>query len=181
MHFCPRPTGCLSWSVKSNLSSRNLIESCVIPVLMYSAESWCLNKTLLSKLESFQTQLGKRVLKLTKFTANNIPLMALHWPSMRCCCLCAKLSFLYRICCKGEDSLRDQVFTSLAASDVESICLIKQWHFLEHPYGSNFTDEILNNSEVSLRSLKERVLKVDHLHLIFQAKVHPSQRHVLEV
>ena len=72
------------------------------------------------------------------------------------------------------------MFTSLAASDVESICLIKQCHFLEHPYGSNFTDEILNNSEVSLRSLKERILKVDHLHLISQTKVHPSQRHVLE-
>ena len=139
------------------------------------------NETLLSKLESFQAQLGTRVLKLTKFTANNIPFMALHWPSMKCHCLCAKLSFLYRICCEGEGSLRDQVFTSLAASDVESICLIKQYRFLEHPYGSNFTDEILNNSGVSLRSLKERVVKVDYLHLISQAKVHPSQRHVLEV
>ena len=53
--------------------------------------------------------------------------------------------------------------------------------FLEHRYGSNFTDKILNNSGVSLRSLKERVLKANHLHLISQAKVHTSQRHVLEV
>ena len=90
----------------NQLSSRSLIESCVIPVLMYGTESWYLNETLLSKLESFQAQLGKRVLKITKF--NN---MALHWPSMRCRCLCAKLSFLYRICCGGEGSLWDQVFT----------------------------------------------------------------------
>ena len=115
------------------LSSRSLIESCVIPVLVYGTESWCLNETLLSKLESFQAQLGKRVLKLTKFTANNIPHMAPHWPSMRCCCLFAKLSFLYRICCEGEGSLRDQVFTSLAALDVESICLIKQCLFFGTP------------------------------------------------
>ena len=48
------------------LSSRSLIESCVIPVLMYGAESWCLNKTLLSKLKSFQAQLGKRVFETNK-------------------------------------------------------------------------------------------------------------------
>ena len=44
------------------LSSRSLIECCIIPVLMYGSESWVLNSTLLSKLESFQAELGKRIL-----------------------------------------------------------------------------------------------------------------------
>ena len=41
------------------LSSRSLVETCVMPVLMYGSESWCLNASLLSKLESFQAEVGK--------------------------------------------------------------------------------------------------------------------------
>ena len=64
------------------LSSRSLIESCVIPVLMYGSESWTLSKTLLNKLESFQAEVGKRILQLPKSTSNTIPLLALNWPTM---------------------------------------------------------------------------------------------------
>ena len=35
------------------LSSRSVIECCIVPVLMYGSESWVLNSILLSKLESF--------------------------------------------------------------------------------------------------------------------------------
>ena len=119
---------------------------------MYGAEFWSLNSTLLSKLESFQAQLGKRILKLPKYTANNIPLLALQWPSMRCSCFCAKRTFLHRVWSDGD--LQNQLFTCLAASDVESINLVKQCHFLEWPYGTNFTDNILNDNDLSMRSLK---------------------------
>ena len=79
------------------LSSRSLVESCVLPILMYGAEAWCINASLLSKLESFQSEIGKKILRLSKFAANHIPLLALNWPTMRCRCLCAKLSFLHKI------------------------------------------------------------------------------------
>ena len=52
--------------------NRSLVECCILPVLMYGSESWMLNSTLLSTLESFQAELGKRILKLPKFTSNNI-------------------------------------------------------------------------------------------------------------
>ena len=42
------------------LSSWSLAESCVMPVLMYGAEAWCINASLLSKLESFQSEVGKK-------------------------------------------------------------------------------------------------------------------------
>ena len=71
------------------LSSRSLIECCIIPVLMYGSESWVLNSTLLSKLESFQAELGKRILKLPKHTSNTIPLLVLNWPSMCARILCS--------------------------------------------------------------------------------------------
>ena len=42
------------------LSSRSIIECCVLPTLLYGAESWILNTTLLIKLESFQAEIGKK-------------------------------------------------------------------------------------------------------------------------
>ena len=40
-----------------------------IPTLLYGAESWILNTTLLMELESFQGEVGKRILQLPKFAA----------------------------------------------------------------------------------------------------------------
>ena len=52
------------------LSSRSLVESCVFPVLMYGAEAWSITASLLLKLESFQSEIGKKILRLPRFTAN---------------------------------------------------------------------------------------------------------------
>ena len=46
------------------LSSCSIFECCVVPYLLYWSEVWLLNNTLLSKLESFQADLGKRMLRL---------------------------------------------------------------------------------------------------------------------
>ena len=56
------------------LSSRStcIVECCILPILMYSFESWVLNSTLLSSLESFQSELGKHISKLPKYTLNSI-------------------------------------------------------------------------------------------------------------
>ena len=75
----------------NQLSSWSLFESCVMPVLMFDAEAWCCNASLLSKVESLQSEIDKKILRLPKFTANQVPLSALNWPTMRCHCLCAKL------------------------------------------------------------------------------------------
>ena len=58
-------------SLLNPLSSWSLVESCVMPVLMYGAEACCINASLLLKLESFQTEVGK-ILRLPKFTANQV-------------------------------------------------------------------------------------------------------------
>ena len=51
--------------------------------------------------------------------------------------------------------------TNLAASDVESTNLAKQCRFLECAYGTNFMDNILNDSDIPMRSLKQEIIKVD--------------------
>ena len=163
------------------LSSRSLVESCVLPVLMYGAEAWCINASLLLKLESFQSEIGKKILRLPKFSANQVPLLALNWPTMRCRCLCAKLSFLYKIHSSEQSTLSTEVFNSLTFPSIESTLLINQCRLLEQPYSQKFTDEVLTNPDVVMRSLKEQIIKADRSLLLSEAKIHPSQSIVAEV
>ena len=53
----------------SPLSSSHIIDKCVMAILLYGAENWLLVATL----ESFQAELGKRILTLSKFAANEAP------------------------------------------------------------------------------------------------------------
>lgn len=117
-----------------------------MPILMYGSESWILNSTLLidNKLESFQAELGKRILRLHSSSSNRGCRIALHWPSMRARVLCSKFSFLLKVT-QGDNSLSCRVFRSLAASEVESIQLVRQCRFLESQYGSNLTSDILTD------------------------------------
>ena len=109
-----------------------------------------LNLTILSKLESFQSELGKRILQLSKHTSNNVPVLALKWPSMCARILCNKLSFLYCVKNGESSSLSTQVFRTLAATDVHSISVIKQCKFLDEVLGTNFTEELMSNPHLSL-------------------------------
>jgi len=59
-----------------------------------------------------------------KFMANWVPLLAL-WPTMRCRCLCAKLSFLHKIHSCESSTLNTEVFNTLTFPNVESTLLIK--------------------------------------------------------
>ena len=144
------------------LSSRSIVEICVLPVLLYRSESWILNLTLLSKLESFQS---KRILQLSKHTSNNVPVLALKWPSMCGRILCNKLSFLY--CVQN--------------GDVHSISVNKQCKFLDEVLGTNFTEELLSNPHLSLKDLKRRIISADYLKNLKAAEDHPSQKYVAQI
>ena len=93
---------------------------------------WCRNMDfdLLQKLESYQAELAKRILRLPTFTPNNTALMALQWPSMRARILIIKLCFLLKVV-NSDLSLSARVFRSLAASDVESLVITRQCRLLE--------------------------------------------------
>ena len=157
------------------------MESCILLVLMYGSESWVLNTTLLLTLESFQAEVGKRILRLPKFTSNNIPLLVLNWPSMCARILCSKLSFLYKVCHDQRASLSSQVFYSFAATDVMSMSLVKQCQFLESKLGTEFTGKVLCQPHLSLRDLKKRILHVDKMRTLAASENHPSLQFVLNV
>ena len=106
------------------------MERCVLPTLIYGAESWTLSATLQQKLESFQAEIAKRILRLPKHTSNNVARMALEWPSIRAGVLIIKLCFLLRVIV-NEDTLSASTFhpmwnrCSLYVSAVSSNSLSK--------------------------------------------------------
>ena len=122
-----------------------------------------------------------KILRLPKFNTNQVPLLALNWATMRCHCLCAKLSFLHKILSSEQSTLSTEVFNALTFSSVESTLLINQCRLLEQPYPQKFTDEVLTNPDVVMRSLKEQIIKADCSLLLSEAKTHPSQSIVAEV
>ena len=134
------------------LSFKSIIEYCVLPCLLYGAESWLLNPALMQKLASFQVELAKRILRLPRCTSNNTALIALQWPSR---VLIIKFSFLWKII-NSDRSLSARVFRSLTYFNVGSFLLTRQCRFLESSFQSDFTSEVLALSEnVSHSSLKK--------------------------
>ena len=112
------------------LSSCSIFDCCVVLSLLYGSDVWLLNNTLQSKLVSFQVDLGKRMLRLPKSTANSITLLAMGLPSVRTRILISKLKFLYKIV-HGEENLASQAFRSISVNDIESMSIIRQCRFLE--------------------------------------------------
>ena len=152
-----------------------------MPILMYGSESWILNSTLLSKLESFQAELGKRILRLHHSSSNHGCRIVLHWPSMCARVLCSKLAFLLKLL-QGVDSLSSQVFQSLAASDVESIQLVRQCRFLESCHGSNLTTNILlDPTSFSTQTIKKHITHQDYLRLSKEASLLPHLKYIMDV
>ena len=162
----------------NSLSSMKIVEHCILPCLLYGAESWILDNGLLAKLESFQ---AKRILCLHKYTANNIARMALQWPSMRARILIIKLKFLHKIIV-GDISLSTRTFRSLAVTDVESLLLVRQCSILESTLDSSFTTSILTSPKsVSLSSIKKDILKLNISLLLSDAASHRSQTLVQQI
>ena len=160
------------------LSCRSIVESYILPVLLYGSENWGLNCSLLQALESFQAELGRCVLKLPKFSSNTVPLLVLNWPTMCGRVLCNKLSFLIRVCRAKSTSLSTQVFRSVAVSDVTSRSIVKQCHFLDSILDIQFINEVLNNPVLFLRDLKKRIIEADRLKIMEKSENPPSLFHI---
>ena len=65
------------------LSSSNIFETCVLPVLLYGFETWLLDFHVFKLLRSFNARyVGRRILKLSKYHANDVIRIGLHWPTV---------------------------------------------------------------------------------------------------
>ena len=84
--------------------------------------------------------------------------------------ICSKLSVLHRVCHHQNTFLSSQVFNSIVASD--------QCKFLETKIGAELTNKVL---ELSLRDLKECILKADRMKTLELSENHPSLHVALSI
>ena len=91
------------------------------------------------------------------------------------------LSFLHSVYNGDSNSLSTQAFSSLAASDVMSMSIVKQCQFLDQVLGTEFTSEMLCNPRLSTVDLKKRSIEADHQNIIDTTENHPSQRFIARI
>ena len=127
----------------SPLSCRSLIETCVMPVLLYGCECWSLCDSSLKALNSFLGELCKRV---PKWYSNTASMIFMDCQSAEARCLTRKLCFLHRIT-NSSDTLSSQTLVALS-DDIESVCLIQECLELEEHLKMNLTRSLLiSNSD----------------------------------
>ena len=79
------------------LCGRSIYESCILPIFLYSCNTWLLDTTSIKALKDFPCEKGKRILCLPKFHSKNVGRITLHWPSMTARILIRKLTFLAKL------------------------------------------------------------------------------------
>ena len=62
------------------LSGRAIFQMCVVPTLLHGCKNWILTEEVLLTLESFQEEVGRRILKLSRFHFALAVRVLLQWP-----------------------------------------------------------------------------------------------------
>ena len=141
--------------------------------ILYGCENWILTDSQLDCLEAFQGEIGRRILKLTKFHCTLSTRIALEWPSVSARILTKKLSLLLKVCSGGE-SMGCRFYTSLAASDQQSLRLIQEYQSLENKLDCHdVTDGVLEKSE-DQHAIKKLIMEADWKASLKEAAKHQS-------
>ena len=146
------------------LSSRSVLETCVMPVLLYGCENWIMTEALWEKLEAFQGELVKRILKWPKHHSNTAAATALEVPTMRCRVLIRKLSFLQHVVKSNSTCLSGTALLALS-DDTASLCLVRECKELEEVFGTHFTHDIIRADAPPLREVKDAIQGLDRTRL----------------
>ena len=140
-------------------SSKSVIETCIMPVLLYGCENWILKERPISQLNSFLGELAKRCLRWPKHHSNTAAQVALDVESIRSRLLFTKLGFLRRSMLNDAGVGAEM---RVMSDDVESLCQVKECRELEEGFGTSFTDELLSGAEsVDLRDVRKEIRKID--------------------
>ena len=113
-----------------------------MPILLYDCENWIVSEKLLRQLESFQGEMGKRILGLPRCTSNTAVGIVLGWPSVHARILVKKLCFLKRLMSGDGSKLGSRIMLRSLADD--TVSLVHECRELEEAFGTSFTDRILD-------------------------------------
>ena len=159
------------------LTAREIVETCVVPTFLYGAENWILDEPCLNLLENFQAEIGRRILRLSRFHSRLSVLIGLSWPSVTSRILTKKLTFLSRLLSADEDTIATTTFSTLASQYIYNLSLIKQCIFLDSKLHTSCIAEILSdieNAHTRISEVKKTIASSDHNRTLQEACKHQS-------
>ena len=121
-----------------------------MPVLLYGSKNWILTDSLMEKLEGFQAELVKRILKWPGHFSNTAAITALELPTMGRKELERKLCFLQRVMGKQVGGLSARVREAFC-DEISSLCLVRECEELEEALMTTHTGSILRGEAVETR------------------------------
>ena len=153
----------------SPVSASAIVQTCVLPILLYGVENWVMSSESTKKLERFQGEVAKRILQMPKWYSNKAACIVLGWNSIHSMCTIRKLKFLHRVM-SNEESICYRAFSAMV-DDVEALSLVRECRELEERYSSNFTTQILEAAEhldgvCVLREAEKYIIKKDQASLL---------------
>ena len=140
-----------------------------------------LTASLLTKLEHFQGEIGRRILRFTPSHSTLACRIALHWPSMAARILVSKLCYILRLRSLADTgNVAASLFQSSTTSDMS---LVRECHFLEDSLGfEGFTTAVLSGDyDGQKKVLKNSILDQDWKTSIGKAKCSPSSRFIGDI
>ena len=107
----------------SLLSGRSVVETCILPILLYGAENWCLSQNFIQALDSFLGELSKRLLKLPRWYSNTPASIVIGLGSARALCqTCwsiAEVKLEWKYCSKSQPSRTKQIESTSSDKDAK--------------------------------------------------------------
>ena len=150
------------------ISGRSIYETCFIPTLLFGCENWVLTDSMLHQLESFQGEIGRRILQLSTQHSTLSTRLGLRLPSITARILIPKLSLLTKLS-EGEGSIGSQIFSSLPQG---SLRLMQECRHLEEKLSCRGCTDSLLNSQSCISEREETRNLEDRLGLL----LHRGQR-----
>ena len=166
------------------LSSINIFETCVIPVLLYGSDTWLLDSSTILLLEQFQYEIGRRILKLQNNTSGKLVRLCLNLPSMACRILIRKLTLLGKLMTPENSTISSAIFTAQAIVEPFNISIIQQCKMLEAMLGVQVLGECLqcpDSASTTVRNRKQSLLDTDMSSLVISAEQDNSAQFVAAV
>ena len=153
------------------ISARSIYEVCVLPVLLFGCENWILSDSTLHLLESFQGEIGRRILRLSKHHSTLSTRLALKLPSVTVRVFIRKLSLLSKVSKKEGETIGCHIFSE---SNQDSLRLVQECRAMEGRLASHGITDALLSGMSDLCAIKKEVLKADWSTCISKASHHNS-------
>ena len=163
------------------LTGKAIYETCVIPVLLYGCENWVLTDANITTLESFQCEIGRRILRLSKSHSLLSTRVALQLQSIASRIFSRKLSLLYRVSTESE-SLGYMIFSTLTPNSPRHLSLVQECVSLEDKLECHgIIQEVLDGNSVCGRGMTRLIVKTDWGKCLRDAQNHQSTALAAEI